>query len=97
MAEVQITWWREIPSMVTVREGERVIKSELPTRFGAAIDEAAMRLGAVDADAYLDGWRRGDWEQRAGSPEAIAEGVCGELERDFDHARVEALLASYAG
>ncbi len=44
MAEYQITRWREIPSLVTAREGDQVAKISLSTRFQEAIDEAAMRL-----------------------------------------------------
>ena len=45
MTEYQVTRWRELPSMVTAREGEEVVKAELAGRFQRAIDEAAMRLG----------------------------------------------------
>ncbi|MDX6544646.1 MAG: Virulence factor, partial [Gaiellales bacterium] len=40
MAEYRITYWREIPSMVTAREGDATAKSGLPARFQEAIDEA---------------------------------------------------------
>jgi hypothetical protein len=60
-----------------------------------AIDEAAMRLGATDSDAYLEGWRQGEWEQRSGSPEAVAEAVAAELESEFGETRVQEMLDSY--
>jgi len=57
-----VTYWRDLPSMVTARDGDAaVIKSQLAQRFQDAIDEAAMRLGETDADAYLAGWTRGEW------------------------------------
>ena len=40
MTEYQITSWRVIPSMVVAREGDKTVKSQLPMRFQAAIDEA---------------------------------------------------------
>ena len=43
MSEYQITSWKEIPSMITVRDGDKVVKSSLPMRFQEAIDELAMR------------------------------------------------------
>ena len=57
MSEYQVTYWRDFPSMVVVRDGEETVKVSLASRFQEAIDEAAMRVGAEDADAYLDGWR----------------------------------------
>ena len=53
--------WREIPSMVMARDGADTIKVMLPTRFQEAIDEAAMRMGEIDADAYTAGWNRDPW------------------------------------
>ena len=55
--------WREIPSMVMARDGADTIKVMLPARFQEAIDEAAMRLGEIDADAYTAGWNRDPWTQ----------------------------------
>ena len=61
MAEYQITYWRELPSLVVAREGDVQAKTQLAPRFQEAIDEAAMRLGEVSSDAYLEGWHRADW------------------------------------
>jgi len=52
MAEYQITYWRDFPSMVVARSGDETVKVSLASRFQEAIDEAAMRLDAADADAY---------------------------------------------
>ena len=68
MAEIQVTYWRDIPSMVAARDGDDVVKIPLAQRFQEAIDEAAMRLGDVDADAYLAGWTRSEWEPVEGDP-----------------------------
>ena len=45
MSEYQITYWREIPSMVVAREGDETARAQLAQRFQEAIDEAAMRVG----------------------------------------------------
>jgi hypothetical protein len=92
MAEVQITRWREIPSIVTAREGDEVIKVQLPSRFQEAIDEAAMRAGAEDADAYLEGWARDPWTPVAGSATEAAESVAHDLERTWSEEALTTLL-----
>ena len=61
MAEYQITYWRELPSLVVAREGDVQAKIQLAPRFQEAIDEAAMRLGDASSGDYLEGWRRDDW------------------------------------
>jgi hypothetical protein len=95
VAEFRVTYWRELPSLVTARDGGHTAKAALDPRFMIAIDEAAMRLGATDSDAYLEGWAQGDWEQRSGSPEHVAEAVAKELDAEYDPARVQEMLDSY--
>ena len=72
MTEIQITKWRDIPSMIVAKDGEDQVKISLPARFQEAIDEAAMRLGEADADAYMDGWTPGFpgklWQDRPIAP-----------------------------
>ena len=95
MAEFRVTYWRDLPSLVTARDGERTAKAALDARFMIAIDEAAMRLGAIDSDAYLEGWRQSDWDERSGSPEQVARAVAHELEDEFGETRVQEMLDSY--
>lgn len=92
MAEYQITRWRELPSMVAVRDGEAVTKAQLAPRFQEAIDEAAMRLGETDSMAYLEGWTRSDWTPDAGAPQEIADRLVAELEQQWDDAALTAYL-----
>lgn len=92
MAEFQITFWREIPSMVVAREGDDVVKVSLANRCQEAIDEAAMRLNESDADAYLAGWNRSDWTSQDGSPTQVAEAVSAQLEAEFTDERLNQLL-----
>jgi hypothetical protein len=94
MSEFQITYWRDIPSLVTARDGADEAKVPLPQRFQEAIDEAAMRVGAADADAYLDGWRRTDWAAAEGSPSEIAARVAADLEANLDETALMTLLDS---
>ncbi len=95
MAEYRVTYWRDLPSLVTARAGERTAKASLDARFMVAIDEAAMRLGATDSEAYLEGWRQTGWQQRDGMPEDVVAAVAAELEAEFHAERVQELLDSY--
>lgn len=92
MAEIQVTYWRDIPSMVAAREGDDVVKIPLAQRFQEAIDEAAMRLGDVDADAYLAGWTRSDWESVDADPATAAATRSASLEEQWDEAALTAYL-----
>jgi hypothetical protein len=92
MAEYQITYWRELPSLVVVRDGDDVTKSPLPGRFQEAIDEAAMRLGDVSSDAYLAGWARGDWTPADGSTSSVADDVVARLDAQWSPDRVDSFL-----
>ncbi len=78
--------------MVVVRNGEETVKVSLASRFQEAIDEAAMRVGAEDADAYLDGWRKGDWVVEEGDATEVAERVSGEIENSLDEAGLQEML-----
>lgn len=92
MSEYQITYWRDFPSMVVVRDGEETVKVSLASRFQEAIDEAAMRVGAEDADAYLDGWRKSDWILEEGDATEVAERVSSEIENSLDDAGLQVML-----
>ncbi|MDX6567498.1 MAG: hypothetical protein QOH15_76 [Gaiellales bacterium] len=92
MAEYQITYWRELPSLVVAREGDAQAKTQLAPRFQEAIDEAAMRLGDVSSGDYLDGWRRDDWTPGEGAPSELAAAVVVRLEEQWSPEAIEAFL-----
>jgi hypothetical protein len=79
MASYQVMFWKHIPSQVKAWEGSTDVKRMLPDYFQAAIDAYAMKDGSTDMDAYLDGWRRGPVEERAGTPEEVLSAVIEEL------------------
>ena len=79
MASYQVMFWKHIPSQVKAWEGQAEVKRMLPDYFQAAIDAYAMKDGSTDMDAYLDGWRWGPVEERAGSPDAVLKAVIDEL------------------
>ena len=79
MAQYQVLFWKHIPSQVMAWEGEAKAKRMLPDYFQAAIDAYAMKDGSTDMDAYLDGWRWGPVEERAGAPQEIIAVLVEEL------------------
>lgn len=96
MAEYQITFWKDVPTMVAARSDRRnVVKLELSPRFIAAADEAAMRLGLVGTDAYLDEWRRTPWAEREGAPDEVAAALRAEVEAEYSPERIRTLLDAY--
>jgi len=92
MAEFLVMSWRELPSLVTARDGDEVAKVSLPARLQEAIDEAATRLGETGSEAYLAGWKRGAWTQRDGDPGAVAAEVATELEDQWSAEAVAGYL-----
>ena len=93
MTEFQITYWRDLPSLVVARAGEVVVKAVLAARLQEAIDEAAMRTGSSDADSYLAGWRRSDWMPADGTPADVCAGQAALLEDAWPAERVTHYLA----
>jgi hypothetical protein len=83
VSEYQVTYWRDLPSMVVARDGDDVTKAPLAPRFQEAIDEAAMRLGDTGSDDYLAGWTRGDWTPADGGPTEVSDRVVADLEEQW--------------
>lgn len=92
MANLIITWWRDLPSQVTVRQGRREDKRMLSAKFQEAIDMAAMRAGASDSDAYLADWRRGEPNPCGDDLAGEAERAAADLEAAYDKARLKAII-----
>jgi len=88
MAQLIVTYWRDIPAQVTARAGRTAAKRELSLRFTEAIDMAAMRSGAAGTDAYLSEWRRGSPEDCSDDLEAAAEAAAGKIEAEYDKERL---------
>ncbi|MEO9139366.1 MAG: virulence factor [Jatrophihabitans sp.] len=91
MTRYQVTFWRDLPSMVAARDGDVAARAMLADRFQGAIDEAAMRLGDIGSDDYLNGWTKGEWTDAASptaddspsaddSPTAVVARVVAELD-----------------
>ncbi len=80
--------------MVVARQNAEIIKILLPSRFQEAIDEAAMRKGDIDADAYTNGWIRDAWINSDKDPQDLADTIALELEEKFTDAHLLDLLNS---
>ncbi len=91
MATYQIVYWRDIPAQVKARQGRERVARPLSDRFQVAIDDAAMRSGASETDAYLAEWRTSEPRERTGDPEAVAEALVAELEAAYPPERLRAL------
>ncbi len=94
MAKLTIVYWRDIPAQVIVKVGRNAAKRQLADRFQKAIDMAAMRSRAHEADAYMAEWRRGEPEDCGDDCEAAADAAQDRIEADYDDARLETLIAA---
>ena len=79
MAEYQVLYWRDIPSLVKATDAATEVSTRLPQRFQDAIDDAAMRAKATDAEAYLADWHWGPTQERPGAASEVAEVVAADL------------------
>jgi uncharacterized protein HemY len=92
MANLIITYWRDIPSAVSVKAGRTEEKRMLDNRFMEAIDMAAMRGGATDTDSYLNDWRRAPPVPVGDDLAAEAEKAKTDLESRYDKAALKTLI-----
>ena len=94
MPQIIVTYWRDIPSQVTVKAGRKAEKKMLSERFQEAIDMAAMRSGADESDDYLDQWRKSDPVDCEDDMQAAVARTVEQLETDYDRQRIKALIDS---
>lgn len=87
MAKYRVMYWKEIPQSFTVEGDGRTIKKELSQKIQNKIDAYAMAIGATSTTDYAKQYKRGQWIEREGTPEDIAEALIAELETEG--ARVE--------
>jgi metal-dependent amidase/aminoacylase/carboxypeptidase family protein len=87
MARYRIMYWKHIPQSFSVEGDGRTVKKQLSQKIQNAIDAYAMAEGATSTAEYAAQYKRGDWVERDGSPEDVAEALLAELETEF--ARIE--------
>jgi hypothetical protein len=85
MARYRIIQWRDLPSLVEATDAEQTVRIPLSQRFQDLIDALAMREGATESEAYLEGWSPGPESERPGDAETVAGQVAAELEEGFPH------------
>ncbi|HEY9153086.1 MAG TPA: virulence factor [Anaerolineales bacterium] len=83
MAKYRITYWKHIPTSFIVEGDERTIKKQLSQKIQNAIDAYAMATGLTSTEDYAKQYKRGDWIERDGAPEEVAEALLSELEAEF--------------
>lgn len=83
MSRYRIIYWKHIPQSITVEGEGRMVKKQLSQRVQNAIDAYAMAEGVTSTSDYAAQYQRGDWVERDGSPEEVAEALLSELEAEF--------------
>jgi|SRR5271157_552009 len=83
MAKYRITYWKHIPTSFMVEGDGRTIKKQLSQKIQNAIDAYAMVTEITSTAEYSKQYKRGDWIERAGTPEEVAEALLSELEAEF--------------
>ena len=82
MTKYRIMYWKHIPQSFTVEGDGRTIKKQLSEKVQNKIDAYAMAEGLTSTSDYANQYKRGDWTERDGSPEEVAEALLSELEAD---------------
>lgn len=83
MASFQVLYWHDIPLQVRSRAGRERANVSLPSRFQDAVDAAAMLAGLTGDDAYTDGLRWSDPQERSGRPDEVATAVAAEIDERY--------------
>ena len=83
MAKYRIMYWKHIPQSFTVEGDGRTVKKQLSQKIQNAIDAYAMAEGLTSTSEYAAQFKRGEWIERDGAPEEIAEALLSQLEAEF--------------
>jgi hypothetical protein len=76
-------YWKHIPQSFTVEGDGRTVKKQLSQKVQNAIDVYAMAEGATSTTEYAAQYKRGEWVEREGTPEEVADALLAELEAEF--------------
>ncbi|HRK87611.1 MAG TPA: virulence factor [Anaerolineales bacterium] len=87
MAKYRVMYWKDVPQSFTVEGEGQTIKKELSQKVQNKIDAYAMAIGATSTTDYAKQYKRGQWIEREGAAEEVAEALLAELEAEA--ARVE--------
>jgi hypothetical protein len=82
MTRYRIFYWKHIPSSIVVEGDGQQIKKQLSKKIQNMIDAYAMADGLTSTTDYAAQYKRGDWIERSGTPEEVAEALLAELEAE---------------
>ena len=82
-ASIKIIKWRDIPAQVNAVNGDEKVQIELPHRFQAAIDRAAMLADRKDANSYIAEMGQSQQSTPGEDLKGEAEQLVAEIEAEF--------------
>ena len=85
---LKIIKWREIPAQVNGSSGDQKVQVELPHRFQAAIDRAAMIADLKDANSYVAEMGQEQRPLETDDIEAAVAALVAEIEAEFTMERL---------
>lgn len=91
MPDLITIYWRDIPAQVMAKKGRQRTRHKLSHRFQVAIDRAAMRAKKIEADAYLDDWRR-ESIRNEGDMQEMVQARAQQLEAEYDDTILEIII-----
>ena len=84
MSKYRVMYWKDIPQSFTVEGDGKTVKKQLSQKVQNKIDAYAMAVGATSTTDYAKEFKRGQWIEREGTPEELAETILVELEAEAD-------------
>ena len=87
MSKYRVMYWKDIPQSFTVEGDGQTVKKQLSQKVQNKIDAYAMAVGATSTTDYAKEFKRGQWIEREGSAEEVAEMLLTDLEAEA--ARIE--------
>jgi len=85
---LKIIKWRDIPAQVNGTSGDQKVQIELPHRFQAAIDRAAMIADKKDANSYIAEMGQETRSLDGDDIEAAVTSLVAEIEAEFTKDRL---------
>lgn len=82
MTRYRVTYWKNIPQSFIVEGEGRTLRKQLSQKVQDKIDAVAMAEGLTSSSDYAAQYKRGDWMERDGSPEEVADALLAQLEAD---------------
>ena len=89
---LKIIKWRDIPAQVNATSGDDKVQIELPHRFQAAIDRAAMLADKKDASSYIAEMGQELRPLESDDLRAEAEQLVAEIEAEFTSERLNEIV-----